>query len=77
MYKNALNHNFQGRKPSKTHVSAAAKRLAKQGADYITITWGENWIDLAFDPIWGWSGNGWIKDIDAHYVARDINHVGA
>lgn len=74
MPNNAQNHNFTGRKPSKAQVLAQAKRLANGGADFVSLTWGENWIDLHQDNGGFWSGTGWIKEIGGDYVARELNH---
>jgi hypothetical protein len=73
MPNNAQNHNFTGRKPSKAQVLNQAKRLEKQGADFIGITWGENWLDLVLVDDY-WHGSGWIKDIDGAWIARELNH---
>jgi hypothetical protein len=74
MPNNAQNHNFTGRKPSKTQVMAQAKRLANAGADFVGLTWGENWIDLHQDTNGNWSGTGWIKEIGGDWIARELNH---
>lgn len=74
MPNNVQNHNFTGRKPSKAQVMAQAKRLANQGADFVALTWGENWIDLTQDINGNWSGIGWFKDIGGDWVARELNH---
>lgn len=71
---NAMNHAFTGRKPSKAQVLAHANRLAKQGADFIGLTWGENWIDLTLIDGY-WHGAGWFKELGGDYVARDMNHA--
>lgn len=74
MQQNVQNHSFMGRKPSKAQVLAQAKRLEQNGADFISITWGENWIDLTKYADGYWSGIGWIKDIDGAWIARELNH---
>lgn len=71
---NPMCHQFNGRKPTKAQVLAQAKRLENQGADFIAITWGENWIDLSQDTNGFWSGIGWIKEIGGDWVARELNH---
>ena len=70
---NPLTHNFAGRKPSKAQVMAQAKRLEKQGADFIALTWGENWIDLVLIDDY-WHGSGWFKEIGGDWTARELNH---
>lgn len=71
---NPMNHAFTGRKPSKAQVLAQAKRLANNGADFVALTWGENWIDLSQDANGYWSGIGWFKEIGGDWVARELNH---
>jgi hypothetical protein len=71
---NPLSFIFTGRKPSKSQTLAKAKRLENQGADFIAINWGENWIDLKKQPNGIWSGFGWIKDIDGAWIARELNN---
>jgi len=44
------------------------------GADFIGLTWGENWIDLTQDTNGNWSGIGWFKEIGGDWVARELNH---
>lgn len=74
MPSNAQNHNFTGRKPSKAQVLNKAKQLDAQGADFIGVTWGENWIDLTQDTNGYWTGTGWIKEIGGDWIARELNH---
>lgn len=71
---NAQNYSFSGRKPSKAQVLTQAKRLANAGADFVGLTWGENWIDLDQDTNGNWSGTGWIKEIGGDWIARELNH---
>jgi hypothetical protein len=74
MPNNAQNYSFSGRKPSKAQVLNQAKRLEKAGADFVALTWGENWIDLTLDTNGYWSGIGWFKEIGGDWVARELNH---
>ena len=74
MPNNTQNHAFIGRKPSKAQVLTQAKRLANAGADFVALTWGENWIDLTQDTNGNWTGIGWIKEIGGDWVARELNH---
>lgn len=74
MPNNVQNFDFQGRKPSKAQVISKAKQLAANGADFIDITWGENWLYLSLDPNGYWGGHGFIRDIGGDFVAREINH---
>lgn len=71
--KNAMNHEFTGRKPSTRQALAKAKQFANQGADFVSLTWGENWIDLTKDNGF-WHGHGWLKDVDGAWIARELNH---
>lgn len=71
--KNAMHHSFTGRKPSQAQIISNAIRLANKGADFIGLTWGENWIDLTLVDGY-WHGAGWFKDIGGDFVARDMNH---
>ena len=71
--KNGMNFGFIGRKPSKAQVLAKAKQLEAKGADFIGITWGENWIDLTQDTNGRWVGSGWIKEIAGGWVAMELD----
>lgn len=73
----ATNYSFTGRKPSMAQCIAAARRLAATGAQLIELTWGENWLQLHRDSSGYWTGLGFIKNIDACFIAREINHKGA
>lgn len=65
---------FSGRKPSYAQCLSKAKTMAKQGYDYLSIQWGENWVDLQKQANGYWCGFGFLKDIDAYAIARDLNH---
>lgn len=70
---NADVFSFLGKKPSLKQCMAQAKRMAKAGADNIELQWGENWLQL--EKIGGfWQGFGFIRDIDAGIIARELNH---
>jgi hypothetical protein len=48
----------------------------KQGGKAFEITWGENTIDLYFDPrVEEWFGSGWIKDISGYSIGREFNQI--
>jgi hypothetical protein len=70
---NPFCHAFTGRKPSKAQVLNKAKQFDKQGADFVALTWGENWIDLVLIDGY-WHGSGWFKEIGGDWVARELNH---
>lgn len=70
---NADVFSFPGKKPSLKQCTAQAKRMAKTGVDHIELQWGENWLQL--EKISGfWQGLGFIRDIDAGIIARELNH---
>jgi len=65
---------FNGKKPSKKQVLAKAYERVKQGHTLIEIYWGENGMTLDKQRINGtWCGFGWIKDISADDIAKEIN----
>ena len=66
---------FTGRKPSFTQCMAQAKRMAKAGRVFIELQWGENWLQLEKSQNY-WQGYGFIRDIDAGIIARELNHSG-
>lgn len=52
---------------------AQAKRMEKQNQYSFELLWGENWLLL--EKVNGfWHGFGHIRDIDAQYIARELNH---
>lgn len=68
--------SFTGRKPSKVQILAKVKPLAAAGETFIEVQWGENWFQLDKQRINGlWSGFGWIKDISADTVAKELNEA--
>lgn len=71
-------HQFQGRKPSRSQVQAVIRKAISKGAGALEISWGENCLELTLSPnSWGglgsWFGHGWIKDISGDDLARDLN----
>ncbi len=68
---------FTGRKPSNAQVLKKINEGINQGNDYIEISWGENMLTLEKQLINGkreaWIGWGWIKDISADDIAKEIN----
>jgi len=65
---------FIGKKPSEKQCIAQIKRMAKNGANSIELQWGENWLQLEKQFNGLWSGFGFIKNIDACVLARELNH---
>lgn len=65
---------FKGRKPSMRQCLAAARRLASQNVQHIELAWGENWLQLMRQGNGYWTGLGFIRDIDADRIAREMNH---
>ena len=70
---NRMHHEFTGRKPSKAQLLAKAKTFDNQGADFVSLIWGENWVDLTKENGY-WTGIGWIKEIGGDWLARELNH---
>ena len=65
---------FKGKKPSQKQVLTKALDRVKRGDTLIEIYWGENGITLDKQGINGiWCGFGWIKDISADDIAKQIN----
>jgi len=63
---------FKGKKPSEKQVLAKAFERANLGHTLIEIYWGENGITLDLNN-GKWYGFGWLKDIDADKIARQLN----
>ena len=69
---------FDGRKPSYTQVMRAVGEEISKGNTDLEVIWGENHIDLYFDPrVKQWFGSGWIRDIDGSYIAEELNEIRA
>lgn len=69
---------FDGRKPSYAQVMRAVGEELSKGNTDLEIIWGENHIDLYFDPrVKQWFGSGWIRDIDGSYIANELNEIRA
>lgn len=63
---------FKGRKPSAKQVLAKVYSRVLQGCTLIEVYWGENGITLDLNN-GNWYGFGWIKDISADDIAKQIN----
>jgi hypothetical protein len=71
-----INIEYKNRKPSKAVVMRTLAEYLKQGGKAFEITWGENTIDLYFDPrAEEWFGSGWIKDISGYSIGREFNEI--
>ena len=71
-----INIEYKNRKPSKAVIMRTLGEYLKQGGKAFEITWGENTIDLYFDPrVEEWFGSGWIKDIGGDDLARELNEI--
>jgi len=71
-----INIEYKNRKPSKAVVMRTLAEYLKQGGKAFEITWGENTIDLYFDPrVEEWFGSGWIKDISGYSIGREFNEI--
>lgn len=67
---------FDGRKPSYAQVMRAVGEEISKGNTDLEVIWGENAIDLYFDPrVKQWFGHGWIRDIDGSYIAEELNEI--
>lgn len=63
---------FKGRKPSEKQVFTKVYSNVLQGQTLIEVYWGENGITLDLNN-GQWYGWGWIKDISADTIAKQIN----
>lgn len=71
-----INIEYKNRKPSKAVVMRTLAEYLKQGGKAFEINWGENMIDLYFDPrVESWYGSGWIKDIGGDDLAQELNDI--
>ena len=71
-----INIEYHKRKPSKAVVMRTLAEYLKQGGKCFSITWGENWIDLDYNPNQEvWYGSGWIKDIGGDDIAQELNEI--
>lgn len=73
-------YDFQGRKPSKAQVMRVIGKALEESTaniEMMTITWGENWIQLL--KLWNgqYQGSGWIKDISGSDIAEELNDIRA
>lgn len=66
-------YEFTGRKPSVKQVLKQVEQGLKSSPEMITISWGENWLQLI--KLWNgaYQGNGWIKGISGYDIATDLN----
>ena len=71
-----FNIDFEGRKPSKAQVMSKIKAAIQSGAAAISVTWGENWIELDYSfNARAWNGTGWIKTIGGDDIAQELNQL--
>ena len=63
---------FTGRKPSEKQVFTKVYSKVLQGHTLIEVYWGENGLTLDLNN-GNWYGWGWIKDISADAIAKQIN----
>ena len=67
---------FEKRKPSRAVIMRTLAEYLKQGGKAFELHWGENWIDVYFDPRdERWYGYGWLKDISGDGIARELNEI--
>ena len=66
--------NYEKRKPSRSSIMRKLSECIKQGDKAFEFCWGENMIDVYFDPRDArWYGYGWIKEISGDGIARELN----
>jgi hypothetical protein len=71
-----INIEYKNRKPSKAVVMRTLAEYLKQGGKCFSITWGENWIDLDYNPNQEqWYGSGHIKNISGWDIAIELNEI--
>jgi hypothetical protein len=67
---------YKNRKPSRAVIMRTLAEYLKQGGKAFELCWGENMIDVYFDPRdERWYGYGWIKDISGDGIARELNEI--
>ena len=67
--------NFTGNKPSKPQIMSKIKAAIQSGAGAISVTWGENWIELDYSfNARAWNGHGWIRAIGGDDIAQELNN---
>lgn len=68
--------NYEKRKPSRAVIMRTLAEYLKQGGKAFELCWGENMIDVYFDPRdEQWYGHGWIKEIGGHSIADELNAI--
>ena len=68
--------NYEKRKPSRAVIMRTLAEYLKQGGKAFELCWGENMIDVYFDPRdERWYGYGWIKEISGDDIARELNEI--
>ena len=67
---------FNKRKPSKALIMRTIGVYIKEGIVDFDITWGENGIELKYNPYTEvWYGWGWIKDISGLVIADELTSI--
>jgi hypothetical protein len=68
--------NYNNRKPSRAVIMRTLAEYLKQGGKSFDIRWGENWIELNYQPNQEqWYGSGWIKEISGDSIAKELNEI--
>lgn len=68
--------NFEKRKPSRAVIMRTLAEYLKQGGKAFELYWGENGMDVYFDPRDElWYGYGWIKEIGGDSIAQELNDI--
>ena len=68
-----IEYEFKGRCPSKTQVIKSIQEGIKHGAYSISVSWGENWLEVEKNQMNGtWYGQGWIRRISGSDIAEEL-----
>lgn len=68
--------DFPGRCPLKAQVLSKIKAAIQSGAAAISVSWGENRLDLDYSfNARAWNGYGWIRRIGGDDIAQELNRA--
>jgi hypothetical protein len=66
-------YEFTGRCPSKTQVTKTTKIGMQSGATHLSLSWGENMIEMVLAGNGRWYGGGWIRSISGQDLAQELS----
>jgi hypothetical protein len=67
---------FNKRKPSKAVLMRTIGEYLKQGVTDFDLRWGENWIELSYEPMGRyWHGSGWIGNTGGSDIADELTEI--